>query len=133
MGNDVMTHNFKTGVTYKHRDGRPVTYIGDGVNYNQPVFEYEGMGLCGMFPNAGHFPESDIIGLYEDEPEEIDVANMWVGIRYSVDGHCILATMLWRTRELLLEAYNDLIAAYQVREYEAIKRGERKLRIGEGL
>lgn len=127
-----MTHNFKIGVAYKTQSGKKVTYIGDGVHLNYPVFEYESHISYNGTHEVRHVPEPEIIGLWEDEPEEIDVADMWVPIDLHKDGS-VCAGDCYATKEdaLVLEGAN--LAVIRVREWSAIKRGERKLIKGEGL
>ena len=64
------------------------------------------------------------------KPEEIDVANMWVGI-WESEGQ--LFETGWHRDVGILRDRTDLHTIIRAHEWEAIKRGERKLKIGEGL
>lgn len=133
-----MTHNFKTGATYKTRIGQRAWFIGckpDSYNGDHPlvfmvgdsVFTYREDGK-----SAG-WSELDIIGTWEESPEEIDVANMWVAIKRD-DAGCVIECHAGIYAPTLPRKFDkDIIAIIRVFEWEAIKRGERKLKVGEGL
>lgn len=122
-----MTHNFKTGVTYKTQNGACVTYIGDSVAY-----KHEDIIICEYLGDPVSISAKDIIGIWEDEPDEIDVANMWVCIvRHKTNGSIVAQRRMYADKPSPMSA--DTIAIIRVSEWEAIKRGERKLIKGEGL
>lgn len=116
-----MTHNFKTGVTYKTRGGERAYYCGVSF-YGDPLFLVQRSN--GKFEGVVW---ADIIGLWEESPEEIDVANMWVHVRYCGAQY---AAEIWPEDGKPAEY---TIAIIRVSEWEAIKRGDRKLIKGEGL
>lgn len=143
-----MTHNFKTGVTYKTRGGGKVWFIGEAKKTGAlPLaFENEAGNIASYTVRGEYFGDSmskdDIIGIWEDEPEQIDVANMWVSIQQYVagDGSMVIDTIqqdgfnvFMQHRETKPKAEPNTIAIIRVHEWEAIKRGERSLIKGEGL
>lgn len=136
-----MTHNFKTGVTYKTRGGSRAWFIGVASGLTWPyVFKHEDFSVVTQHDEEGNLmPEGtyseddcDIIGTWEESPEEIDVANMWVAIvRHKKNGSIMANRRMYADKPANLPA--DTIAFIRVSEWEAIKRGERKLIKGEGL
>jgi hypothetical protein len=144
MGDDVMTHNFKTGVTYKTK-GKihsveslcippyKCWYVGVAKD-GRLVFDHDIDGICYHNPDGRYILEFNdhrhVIGLWEDTQEEIDVANMCVAIKRK-DGSVMAWRRMYSERPSNLPA--DTIAFIRVSKWEAIKRGERKLNIGEGV
>lgn len=124
-------HDFEVGKAYRTQCGKKAWFVANGRGLGYPIFEYREPDDNSVFSNVGFFHESKIIGQWEEPSKEIDVANMWVAVTERA-GHIIAHRKVYRDKpESSLPA--NTIAIIRVSEWEAIKRGERKLIRGEGL
>lgn len=133
-----MTHNFKTGVTYKTRGGGRAWFIqNDSLGGMMPslLFAHEDgvqhHGVDGSHLSASEETLWDIIDPWEESLEEIDVANMWVVVLINRQKNLLAIDCIFPEKP---ESWDEShVAIIRVSEWEAIKRGERKLIKGEGL
>ena len=134
---------------YKTRNGRKafVVYMHDGLylghieNEHRNIIakvEWESRGSVATSGNPCN-DSYDLVALWEDEPEEIEVSEMYAPIRRIFDGgmfsnNYIPHSNLDKLRQNISgDISNTIIAILTVKEWQEIQQGKRKLIVGKGL